>query len=164
MKNYKDSDYALNKYSAGIVYRFGNQIMEITLADYLAANPDSTEQDFQKWKALSDSIYLDQVRAENAQTKKNDSIHGMEESRNLGGIPLDEEYIETQERETAKNALSMLLKSGMLTETQERRFRMHIFDGLSIREIARREGVVPNAIEQSVSSAVDKLKKHFNFF
>ena len=40
MKNYKDSDYARNKFSEGIVYRFADRIVEITLKDYLAENPD----------------------------------------------------------------------------------------------------------------------------
>ena len=44
MKNYKDSDYALNKYSQGIVYKFADGIVEITLEDYLRDNPDKTEQ------------------------------------------------------------------------------------------------------------------------
>lgn len=71
MKNYRDSDYALNKHSKGIVYRFADKIVEVTLAGYLAENPDKTEADFRMLKELSDSIYLDQVQDENAQTKKN---------------------------------------------------------------------------------------------
>ena len=41
MKNYKDSDYALNKFSEGIVYRFADRIAEITLeeTEQLAAPP-----------------------------------------------------------------------------------------------------------------------------
>ncbi len=35
MKNYKDSDYAINKSSEGIVYRFADRIVEIILKDYL---------------------------------------------------------------------------------------------------------------------------------
>jgi|LSQX01.2.fsa_nt_gb hypothetical protein len=46
MKNYKDSDYASNKFSDGIVYRFAEGIVEITLKDYLAENPDKTVEDF----------------------------------------------------------------------------------------------------------------------
>lgn len=45
MKNYKDSDYALNKFSEGIVYRFADRIVEITLEDYLAENPGYIEQE-----------------------------------------------------------------------------------------------------------------------
>jgi len=32
MKHYKNSDYALNKFSEGIVYRFADDIVEVTLA------------------------------------------------------------------------------------------------------------------------------------
>ncbi|MDE7352968.1 MAG: hypothetical protein K2O06_07940 [Acetatifactor sp.] len=35
MKNYKESDYALNKYSQGIIYKFVDGVVEVTLADYL---------------------------------------------------------------------------------------------------------------------------------
>lgn len=34
MKNYKDTDYALNKYSKGIVYKFADKIVETTLSDF----------------------------------------------------------------------------------------------------------------------------------
>lgn len=61
MKNFKDSDYALNKFSEGIVYRFADRIVEITLDDYLTENPGKTEQDFLELKALSDEIYHEQV-------------------------------------------------------------------------------------------------------
>lgn len=64
MKNYKDSDYALNKFSEGIVYRFADRIVEITLDHYLAENPDKNEQDFWELKALSDEIYHQQVMHE----------------------------------------------------------------------------------------------------
>ena len=66
MKNYRNSDYAANKNSKGVVYRFANQTIEITLEDYLRENPDKNEADFTELKSLSDEIYLKQVRAENA--------------------------------------------------------------------------------------------------
>ncbi len=65
MKNYKDSDYALNKFSEGIVYRFADRIVEITLEDYLAESPGKTAEDFLELKALSDEIYHQQVTHEN---------------------------------------------------------------------------------------------------
>ena len=46
LKNYTDSDYAINKYSEGIVYKFADGIVEVTLADYLRDNPGKTEEDF----------------------------------------------------------------------------------------------------------------------
>lgn len=51
MKNYKNSDYAQNKFSDGIVYRFADRIVEITLKDYLGENPDKTVEDFMELKA-----------------------------------------------------------------------------------------------------------------
>ena len=70
MRNYRKSDYAINKYSPNIVYRFHDEIIEVTLEDYLKENPDKTEQDFAELKALSDQIYYEQDRAESAQTRK----------------------------------------------------------------------------------------------
>ena len=64
MKNYKDSNYALNKYSQGIVYQFADGMAEITLEEYLRENPDKTESDFKELKALSDEIYYQQSRQE----------------------------------------------------------------------------------------------------
>ncbi|MDR0818701.1 MAG: RNA polymerase subunit sigma-24, partial [Oscillospiraceae bacterium] len=60
MKNYQNSDYALNKFSKGIVYRFTDGIVEVTLADYLAENPGRTETDFRILKEASDENYLKQ--------------------------------------------------------------------------------------------------------
>ena len=57
MRDYRKSDYAINKYSPNIVYRFHDEIIEVALEDYLKENPDKTEQDFAELKALSDEIY-----------------------------------------------------------------------------------------------------------
>lgn len=61
MRNYKESDYALNKFSEGIVYKFADGIVEITLEDYLQDNPDKSKDDFDKLKAISDEIYHEQA-------------------------------------------------------------------------------------------------------
>lgn len=51
MRDYRKSDYAINKYSPNIVYRFHDEIIEVSLEDYLKENPDKTEQDFAELKA-----------------------------------------------------------------------------------------------------------------
>ena len=71
MKNFKDSDYAINKFSKSIVYRFANQIKEVTLEDFLSDSPSHTPEKFEQLKKISDEIYLQQVTDENAQTAKN---------------------------------------------------------------------------------------------
>mgnify|MGYP001105847572 CR=1 FL=1 len=45
-----------NRYSKGIVYKFADGIVEITLEDYLRDNPDKTEEDFAELKAMRVSI------------------------------------------------------------------------------------------------------------
>jgi len=47
-----------------------------------------------------------------------------------------------------------------LSETQKRRLLMFA-DGLSVNEIARIEGVAPNAAWKSIEGAKKKFKKHF---
>lgn len=49
---------------------------------------------------------------------------------------------------------------GSLTEVQKERIR-RLADGLSINEIARQEGVAPNAVMKSIKSVREKLKKFF---
>lgn len=80
MKNYKDSDYALNKFSDGIVYRFADRIVEITLENYLAENPGKTAEDFLELKAPSDEIYHQQIIDENRTSRLAVSMNGLEET------------------------------------------------------------------------------------
>ena len=165
MQNYRKSDYAINKNSPNIVYRFHNEIIEITLEDYLEENPDKTEHDFAELKALSDQIYYEQDRAESAQTRKDDSIHGLEETVHCATRSLDEEWeeriVDIQNRKYAWKALEQLFTVGALTEVQKRRFRLHVFQGLSTRQIGRMEGTSPQAVAKSLNLAIAKLKKYF---
>lgn len=159
------NDYAANKYSPNIVYRFNDEIIEISLEDYLEENPDRTEQDFLKLKALSDEIYYEQDRAENTQTRKNISIQGMEEMNCCATRSLEDEWeefeVERQNYRYAKLALGQLFTTNILTETQKRRFRLNIFYGLSSREIGRIEGASHQAVAKSLKIAVEKLRVIF---
>ena len=74
MKNYRDSDYALNKHSVGIVYRFADSIVEVTLAEYLLENPGCTEADFLELKEFSDADYYERDRLENTCSKRDDPV------------------------------------------------------------------------------------------
>lgn len=122
MRDYRKSDYAINKYSPNIVYRFQDEIIEISLDDYLKENPDKTEQDFSELKALSDAIYYDQDRSENAQTRKDVSIYGLEETDCCSTRSLEDEWeelaVEIQNRRYARIALDRLFAAGVLTEVQ----------------------------------------------
>jgi hypothetical protein len=159
MKNYKGSDYALNKYSRNIVYRFADSIREITPADFLLENPGKTEADFRGIKQESDAIYLEQDRETCRQTWKDiPFIEDMDQ--NLVVDPL-ELFLEEQDKVAARIAYALLLKSGKLTAIQERRFKARIEEGLSIREIARKEGVYIRASAKSIKAAEKLLKDFF---
>lgn len=161
MKNYRESDYALNKYSEGIVYRFTDKIVEITMEDFLRENPDKTEQDFQELKAVSDELYLEQVRLETAQGNKKISLNSLEETENCAACPLDEEYIESEERQRVMRAVDKLFTEGRMTEKQKRRFVQHYILGLSLRQIAAIESVHFTSVDESRKRAADKLKQYF---
>ena len=166
MYDYRKSDYAINKYSPNIVYRFHNEIIEITLEDYLKENPGKTKDDFAELKALSDQIYYEQDRADSAQTRKDVSIHGLEETEHCATRALDEEWeeriVDIQNRKYAWKALEQLFTKGALSEVQKQRFRLHIFQGLSTRQIGRMEGVSHQAVAKSINLAITKLKKYFS--
>ena len=164
MKNYQNSDYALNKYSGGIVYRFADEIVEVTLADFLADNPGKTEADFRALKELSDADYYASDRAENAQTKKNSPFDEMDETL-LCGEPSPEETLigEIEEQEEAERYQERLNTANRaldkLTDVQRRRYLMYHVDGLTLRQIADVEGVVHTKIQNSIEAAKKKIKK-----
>lgn len=110
MKNYKDSDYARNKFSDGIVYRFADRIVEITLKDYLAENPDKTVEDFMDLKALSDEIYHQQVINDNRTSRLDVSINGLEDTGQLATAPLDTEWIHKSDSRNAMEAATAKLQ------------------------------------------------------
>ena len=161
MKNYQDSVYALNKYSAGIVYRFADGIVEYTLADYLAENPGKTEVDFRALKALSDADYLESDRSDCRQTRNDVSIHNMEDSEAFGGETLEDEVIERPEREAKENNRRELAREALktLTEVQRRRYLLYTAHGLSTWNIAEKEGISQHAVMCSIEWAEKKIKK-----
>lgn len=163
MKDYHKSDYALNKKSSAIVYRSDTgEIIEITKEAFLASDPSLTEQDFNAWKEMSDELLLETDRSEWRQTYKNVSANALEETEHYSTRPLDEEYIEVQNRAYALQAVRQLLRSGVLTEKQRRRFILYYFGGLTIRKIAEKEGVFFTSVAESLTAATDKLKRYFD--
>lgn len=109
--------------------------------------------------------YYEQDRAESAQTRKDVSIHGLEETEHCATRALDEEWeervVDIQNRKYAWKALEQLFTVGALTEVQKRRFRLHVFQGLSTRQIGRMEGTSHQAVAKSLNLAIAKLKKYF---
>lgn len=161
MRKYQDSDYAVNKYSPNIVYRFADGAVEVTLEDYLRDNPDKTEQDFAELKVLSDEIYYEQDREDTRYGKRKRSIDGLEETERFATVSLDVELMHKSDEINAMKAAKQLLDSGELTEVQQRRFIHHFINGLSYRQIAHQEGVFFTSVAESVNAAVRKLQKFY---
>jgi len=164
MKNYTDSDYALNKYSKGIVYKFGDSIVEITLDDYLKENPHKTSADFQALKRFSDDIYLEQSRQLNATTKKDVPLGALTDAE-AAAVESPEDYlinlIDEAEQEAERNHKAAIAKSALdrLTETQRRRYLLYKVKGLSTWEIAELEGKDQKSVYESLKSAEKKIEK-----
>jgi RNA polymerase sigma factor (sigma-70 family) len=164
LKNYKDSDYALNKYSAGIVYRFADgSKATYTLADFLAENPGKAEDDFRALKEISDGIYLNQVTAENAQTKKNTSLDKLSGSKRYTPSPEDLHISAINAREEAERheIQTELSRAALdrLTDKQRRRYLLYHADGKTEEQIAELEGATHQAVSKSLLSADKKIKK-----
>lgn len=163
MYNYFESDYARNKYARGMVYQSectGTRF-KITLEDYLAENPDDNEDDFNYWKKLSDSMYLDEVRTTNTKTKRNTSYECVEYFVASSDLPLDEQIIEWEDNANASKVIRRMSEGDELTEIQRRRFALYVFKGLNLRDIADIEGVCYQRISKSIIAALKKVNKIF---
>ena len=157
MKNYRKSDYALNKFSEGIVYQFSDGTLEISMADYLRDNPGKTEADFLDLKAISDEIYLEQIRLETAQGNKTVSMTGLEDTVAHPAPSLDDGYIIADEKRRVKLAVDKLFLCGKLTSKHIK----HFFAGVSLRKIASDERVHFTSVNECIHRAVDKLRAYF---
>lgn len=159
MKNYWASDYALNKKSTGIVYRFADGVVEISLEDYLRENPGKSETDFLELKAISDEIYRQQFSGDKAYLRRCFPLH----TQGLLSVPSAEDDLEARmakaEMEQLQVNLDQFLQSGLLTETQRRRFALYCFNGLSMRKIARREGVSQCSVWECLQACEKKFRK-----
>jgi DNA-directed RNA polymerase specialized sigma24 family protein len=161
MKNYTDSDYALNKFASGIVYRFADRIVEITREDFLMENSGKTAADFETLKAESDAIFLEQARRDTAQGNKSVPLSAVEDIELCSVRGADYAVIEEAEeaernrkrRELGKKALDKL------TKVQRRRYLLHHANGLTVRQIADSERVSHIAVVYSLEQAEKKIKK-----
>lgn len=159
MKEYWKSDYAINKRSASIVYQFATGLVEITLEDYIRENPDKTEEDFLALKAISDEIYAHQERAQHSTTYRDVPLDGCREI-NVPSAEADTiRALTLVELEKVQAQLERFLDIGPLTEIQKRRFYLYCIQGLSIRQIARAEGVRQFAVWKSLQLCQKKFQK-----
>lgn len=157
MKEYWKSDYALNKRSPSIVYQFATGLVEITLEDYIRENPGKTEEDFLALKAISDGIYQEQFSRLKAQTRRELPLFDFAHVSTPSAEQDMERKLRLHELEDVRVRLERFIGSGLLTEIQKRRFYLYCIRNLSIRKIARAEGVRQFAIWKSLNLCQKKF-------
>jgi len=162
VSDYRNSNYALNKFSEGIVYQFSGEIRVVTMEDYLKENTDKTEEDFWELKKLSDQIYHEELLKENIDRKRTISMTNLENVLADTSPSMEDRYIKTEEMRCVRVAVIKLFSEGRLTSKQKERFIKHFFRRKSLREIAREEGVYFTSVNECIWRAVEKLKRYFN--
>lgn len=109
-------------------------------------------------KAISDEIYQQQFSRLKMQTRRELPLYDCVEV----SMPSAEEALEgklkLQELEMIRVRLERFIASGLLTETQRRRFSLYCMQSLSTRQIARSEGVRQFAVWKSLVLCQKKIQ------
>ncbi len=161
-KDYRKSDYGINKYSEGIVYRYADgSSLTITFEMIAAGNPAFTQDDFDKIKAFSDDFYHREAKAEcNQSYYVKSSLN--ENGDWLATQPLEAELFEKWDKHLYMAKAYEAINS-ILTPIQRKRLLLHI-NGLTTRQIAEIEGNTQTAIWKSITAATAKIKKYLRNF
>jgi DNA-directed RNA polymerase specialized sigma24 family protein len=165
------TDWTANKDSEAIVYSHSGDIkVEVTLNDFIknCRTPEEIAQrtaEFYRFKEISDKLFHE----EDVRERKNDknTLPIYEWSEKLVSVALEDQLIgevEKAERdfyerriEVLRNKLPILLDK--LTPKQFNRMKLRKIDKLSLREIAKMEGVSFEAVEQSIGYIEKKIAK-----
>ena len=158
MKDYRKSDYAINKNRKGIVYRNADgSTLEITFEKIAEGDPKFTYADFEKLKKFSDHIYLEQARKEDSNSYyEKASLDTTKETDWLSTPSLEENFFEEQfDLPTMEEVKAVALRH--LTPIQKRRILMYL-EGLSTVKIAEIEGCNQKSVWESIEAAKNKIK------
>lgn len=160
MKDYKKSNYAINKVRKGIVYRNADgSTLEITFEKITVENPEFTKEDFEKLKELSDELYHEEFKADDLEAHFVQSIFDENDERCKRTLPsAEDEYLEQVERSEYEERLQNEIDR-VLTSVQKRRLYMKYFRNMSAVEIAKIEGSSFSAVSKSIRLAKEKIKK-----
>ena len=152
----RKSIYALNKkYPNAIIYTDADgNLIRLTRDDFVS------EEEFLRWKKLSDADYHGEEKADHLYYDGTLSLEGLSEEA-IATPSAEEGYI-TEIDLAERQLLGKLLLEGMdnqLTELQRKRLWLYCVDSLSEQEIADKDGVDQQRISKSIVAAKKKLKK-----
>jgi DNA-directed RNA polymerase specialized sigma24 family protein len=169
MKNYQNSDYALNKKNTNIEYIFASAehvpgSSSYSEADFLAEKPDRTAEDFVALKEFSDEDYHKQKLRDYNTTHLNWNIEWAEDkglcySQSPEEILIGRINAGEYARKRARQVALAQIALAAMTDIQRHRYILHIAYGLSTHEIAKCEGVNQSKIMKSLDQAEKKIKK-----
>lgn len=164
MSNHHKNQRATNRGWEGISYFFADQIVEISLQDFLLSCDELTEKDFEYWKAVFDHMHLEERRELGRQSYKNVNLDSVLYENALKAPSAEEEYFENLEKaenETNTRSEQMIALQAIKTlkRKQKRRFLLYVVHQLSMREIAEIEGTSHVAIHLSIKSARNRIRK-----
>ncbi len=148
------SDYALNKLDPeAIVCKSVTGVhIRLTREDF------SSEEEFRRWKKLSDGDYKDR---ESAGRGFYDYCVSLGEAWNTTGVSAEDVLLASllkAEREEQRAALLQQVKS-ILTETQYRRLQMYCVNNMTVEEIAASEHIAHQNVSKSIRAAWAKINK-----
>ena len=172
MAGYQKSDYALNKYGKGIVYRFADGTFELTEQAYIewkTGKPVTPEEiqsgqyefwqeEFARFKALSDEEFLRQARGDNREAKRCTSWESMTNTFSDPEASLEEAYERKIEYIEKWARIEQAMKN--LSEKQRRRAYLYFIQGMTTRQIAKYEGVKQSNVWKSISNFQKKIFKN----
>lgn len=152
----RKSDYALNKNDPeAIVCKSVSGVhIRLTRVDF------SSEEEFQKWKAWSDEDYHTREKAEHIHADRTVSLYKVSEIVLAVQSPDDAlmDECDRQERDRLLHQLAVGLDS-CLSPAQRRRLRLYYVEGLTVRQIAEKEGVRHQNVTKRIIHAKNILKK-----
>ena len=140
----------------------GNKISERVIGD-----AEMKLSDFDTMKEFLTEETRQDFNADWSVTKLNVDIDKLENTDILSVQSVEDDYIERLDAEvedfrTLENAMSIL--DSALNEKQKRWFLMAHREGLSDREIARREGVAHTTVSRGMAVIGKKIKKYLRNF
>lgn len=152
----RKSSYALNKKDPNaIVYMDANDaIIRLTRKDF------SSEEEFLKWKSLSDEDY--HASEKEAHIYANHTLALDELSEEAASVPAVDTCMEQahdQAVEIVRNAVILERIKALLSKSQFRRIWLYYVNGLTVREIAEQEQVCFQCIHRSIVAAEKKILK-----
>lgn len=158
-----------------VVDNDGTRLLEVTLnpetsskiSERIISDSEMKPTDFDTMKEFLTEKTRNDFNADWSATKLNVDIDKLENTDLLSTQSVEDDYIErldagVESYRTIENAMSIL--DAALNEKQKRCFLMAHREGLSDREIARREGVAHTTVSRGMAVIRKKIKKYLRNF